>query len=449
MSQLPHGWKNVTLEDVTTYIQRGKSPKYTESSELPVINQKCVRWWGIDEEFLKFIDPSQWAQWSVERFLRPGDILWNSTGTGTIGRAAIFEGLSQFTKVVVDSHVTIVRCNSTCLPQYLHYYIRSPLVQNRIENMLVGSTNQVELSRTEILKTPIPLPPIAEQRRIVARLDSLLAQSKAARAELNKALALAKRQRQAVLAKAFSGELTQDANFNGKVNALELYNSIREKNIQEGKKKLNHTDAIVSPPFNIPSSWMWTNIGALFDVTIGGTPSRKIPSFWNGDIPWVSSGEVSFQRIQDTREKISQEGLLNSNAKLLPQGTVLLGMIGEGKTRGQAAILDLPATSNQNAAAIMCSKTPIPSEWVYYWLQASYAITRGDGVGGVQPALNSERVRQLLIPLAPLEEQKEIVKRIEAAFAQIETMENEAKKALALAERLEQATLAKAFQGQL
>jgi len=315
--------------------------------------------------------------------------------------------------------------------------------------MLVGSTNQVELSRTEILKTPIPLPPIEEQRRIVARLDSLLAQSKAARAELNKALALAKRQRQAVLAKAFSGELTQDANFNGKVNALELYNSIREKNIQEGKKKLNHTDVIVSPPFNIPSSWMWTNIGALFDVTIGGTPSRKIPSFWNGDIPWVSSGEVSFQRIQDTREKISQEGLLNSNAKLLPQGTVLLGMIGEGKTRGQAAILDLPATSNQNAAAIMCSKTPIPSEWVYYWLQASYAITRGDGVGGVQPALNSERVRQLLIPLAPLEEQKEIVKRIEAAFAQIETMENEAKKALALAERLEQATLAKAFQGQL
>lgn len=443
MSQLPAGWESKKIKDVVKAFDTVDPHKFPQQSFTYIDIS------AIDNETQRIVEPKTFlgkdAPSRARRIVQTDDVLFSTVRTYLKNIAMVPPHLNS---ALTSTGIAVLRSNGAVEPEFLFRWVCSPDFLSRLNPEMDG-TLYPAVTDKDVLEQHIPLPPIAEQRRIVARLDSLLAQSKAARAELNKALALAKRQRQAVLAKAFSGELTQDANFNGKVNALELYNSIREKNIQEGKKKLNHTDVIVSPPFNIPSSWMWTNIGALFDVTIGGTPSRKIPSFWNGDIPWVSSGEVSFQRIQDTREKISQEGLLNSNAKLLPQGTVLLGMIGEGKTRGQAAILDLPATSNQNAAAIMCSKTPIPSEWVYYWLQASYAITRGDGVGGVQPALNSERVRQLLIPLAPLEEQKEIVKRIEAAFAQIETMENEAKKALALAERLEQATLAKAFQGQL
>ncbi len=93
MSELPSGWAEVTIEQVADYVQRGKSPKYIEHSDLPVINQKCIRWWGVDEEYLKFVHPDQWGSWTEERFVRPGDILWNSTGTGTVGRACLFRGL--------------------------------------------------------------------------------------------------------------------------------------------------------------------------------------------------------------------------------------------------------------------------------------------------------------------------------------------------------------------
>ena len=113
-------------------------------------------------------------------------MLWNSTGTGTIGRAALFIKLKGYEKAVVDSHVTIVRCSKGCLPYYLHYFVRSPLIQGRIEEMHTGSTNQVELSREEVLRTSIPLPPLNEQRRIVAKLDSLFAHSRRAREELER-----------------------------------------------------------------------------------------------------------------------------------------------------------------------------------------------------------------------------------------------------------------------
>jgi type I restriction enzyme S subunit len=127
----------------------------------------------------------------------------------------------------------------------------------------------------------------------------------------------------------------------------------------------------------LPNGWAWVNIGYLFDVKIGATPSRQKDEYWNGNVPWVSSGEVAFGRIKSTREKITVEGLNNSSAKLNPTGTVLLAMIGEGRTRGQAAILDIAAANNQNAAAILCSHTPIPPEWVFYWFMFRYEETRG------------------------------------------------------------------------
>ena len=89
-------------------------------------------------------------------------------------------------------------------------------------------------------------------------------------------------------------------------------------------------------------------LGTLFEISLGGTPSRKKQEYWNGDIPWVSSGEVAFSRIKRTREQITDVGLRDSSARLNPPGTVLLAMIGEGKTRGQPAILDIAASNNQN-----------------------------------------------------------------------------------------------------
>src|SRR5262249_14153426 len=158
----------------------------------------------------KYVDPSQWDAWGAERFLRAGDVLWNSTGTGTIGRASLYIGLKTSPQPVADSHVTIVRPNGAILGQYLHRLIQSPSVQSKIDDMQSGSTNQVELSKSEVLNTHVPLSPLPEQRRIVAKIDSLSAKSKRARDHLDHIPRLVEKYKQAILAAAFRGELTRE-----------------------------------------------------------------------------------------------------------------------------------------------------------------------------------------------------------------------------------------------
>lgn len=209
LPKLLEGWVTTTIGEIADYVQRGKSPKYTDWSELPVVNQKSVRWHEIDSKHLKFIHPDQWSQWGQERFLQEGDILWNSTGTGTIGRAAIFTGLAGYSRSVADSHVTVVR-TEIYDSKLLHFWIMSPVIQGKIASMHVGSTNQVELSRSEVLKTKVPFPLLNEQRRIVTKIEVLRALSQRAKEALEAIPPLLDQFRQSVLAAAFRGDLTAD-----------------------------------------------------------------------------------------------------------------------------------------------------------------------------------------------------------------------------------------------
>jgi len=197
------------FKDITVYIQRGKSPKYATHSNFPVINQKCIRWRGIDLEFLKYLDPNESHKWSQERYLQTGDILWNSTGTGTIGRASIYK--ENIKNAVADSHVTIIRLPThQILPEYVLYFIMSPYVQKNIESMQSGSTDQVELGKTVIEETKIPLPPFVEQKRIVAKIEELFSEIDKGIENLLKAQELLKAYRQSLLKNAFEGKLTAE-----------------------------------------------------------------------------------------------------------------------------------------------------------------------------------------------------------------------------------------------
>lgn len=138
---IPKDWIWVKMNDVASYIQRGKSPKYVESSSVPVISQKCVRWEGLDMKPCRFIDESTLPKYQQVRFLKNEDVLWNSTGDGTVGRACLYKS-SQDQKVVADSHVTVIR--SIEAGPFLNYLIASRFVQ---DNLLVqGSTKQTELN---------------------------------------------------------------------------------------------------------------------------------------------------------------------------------------------------------------------------------------------------------------------------------------------------------------
>ncbi|MBF4264946.1 hypothetical protein EAY73_24355, partial [Vibrio anguillarum] len=132
--------------------------------------------------------------------MRAGDILWNSTGTGTIGRACLLDEAEAAKAKVVDSHVTIVRSNTTkVIPSYLFYWIKSPKIQFEIASLYTGTTNQVELSKSKVLDTEIPLAPLAEQSRIVEKLDSIFEKLGMAQSRLEKVPLLLKRFRRVVI----------------------------------------------------------------------------------------------------------------------------------------------------------------------------------------------------------------------------------------------------------
>jgi type I restriction enzyme, S subunit len=199
MSELPDSWAWSTIGELTAYIQRGKSPKYTEHSTLPVINQKCIRWNKLELQHLKFIHPDQFDAWDQARFISPGDILWNSTGTGTVGRAYLVAQQDCVPPKVVDSHVTIVRAVPEVEARYLFNWIKGPAVQERIVEMCDGTTNQIELSRGAIAETQVPVAPAREQSRIADELDTLLARVNACNDRFDAIPALLKRFRETVL----------------------------------------------------------------------------------------------------------------------------------------------------------------------------------------------------------------------------------------------------------
>lgn len=131
-SELSTSWAWATIGEVTQYIQRGKSPKYADQSELAVINQKCIHWNELLLQHLKYIHPDQIDMWDESRFIKPGDVLWNSTGTGTVGRAYLVKEADCTPPKVVDSHVTIVRPVAGVDARYLFNWIKSPIVQSKI-----------------------------------------------------------------------------------------------------------------------------------------------------------------------------------------------------------------------------------------------------------------------------------------------------------------------------
>ena len=276
------------------------------------------------------------------------------------------------------------------------------------------------VSFDQIGKFEILIPPPLEQRRIVAKIEELFSELAKGVESLETARAQLKIYRQAVLKHAFEGKLTakwREENKDKLEKPEQLLARIKqerearyERQLQEwkaavkeweesgksGKKPSNPrllslpeplTDMERSVLPEISGLWRWVKVGDLFSVYVGATPSRKNQRYWNGEINWISSGEVCFATINRTGETITQEGLANTSTEVHPIGTVMLGMIGEGKTRGQAAITNIEACHNQNTAAIRVSESDIQPEYVYYYLLYRYEHTRRIGSGNNQKAL--------------------------------------------------------------
>ena len=341
--------------------------------------------------------------------------------------------------VCIGRGLAAIRPDDSLDLKYLLYYFR--YFETQLSAKGTGTTFKA-INQKLIKNLEIPIPPLNEQFRIVARIEELFSELDKAVGTLKTTKEQLEVYRQAVLKAAFEGKYTKWWRKNHNVSANGEYCELRKEN-QVFKDTSGDENEL---SLNIPDEWMKVRLGEIFDVEVGATPSRQHAEYWNGSISWVSSGEVRFTTINKTREMITDIGLKNASTNLQPIGTVLLAMIGEGKTRGQSAILNIPAAHNQNTAAILVSKTLCQPKYIYYFLQLNYENTRRVGSGNNQKALNKERVRAIRVPFAPIAEQSIIVKEIEKRLSICENIEQTVNTALAQADAMRQSILKQAFE---
>jgi len=197
---------------------------------------------------------------------------------------------------------------------------------------------------------------------------------------------------------------------------------------------------------NIPKHWQVKKLGEVCNTTSGGTPSRGNKGYYEGTIPWVKSGELDKGLILDTEEKISDEAIKNSSAKVFPKGTLLIALY--GATIGKLAFLGVDAATNQAVCGIYKNEN-IDSDYLYHFLFSKKPSLIKQGIGGAQPNISQGILKNLDIPIPPLPEQLAIVSKIEELLSDLENGKQQLLTAQQQLKVYRQSLLKAAFDGKL
>jgi type I restriction enzyme S subunit len=217
------------------------------------------------------------------------------------------------------------------------------------------------------------------------------------------------------------------------------------------KAKLNDANAEASPEpllslASLPVGWEWSRLGDICRTTSGGTPSRKYARYFSGNIPWVKSGELPDGVVTEVEERITEEAVTNSSAKLFPAGTLLIALY--GATVGKLGILKRDATTNQAVCAIFPPEH-LDMKYLFWYLRFVRPDLVAQAIGGAQPNISQGILRTLPIPVAPLDQQKQIVAEIEKQFSRLDEAVANLKRVKANLKRYKAAVLKAAVEGRL
>ena len=198
---------------------------------------------------------------------------------------------------------------------------------------------------------------------------------------------------------------------------------------------------------DLPTGWTATTLGAVADWASGGTPSRKRPDFFGGDIPWIKTGELTEKYIFDTEEMLTELGVKNSSAKVFPRGSVGIAMY--GATIGKVSIWGNSASTNQACAVARPINGVVSSEFLYHLLRSERDALVGEGKGGAQPNISQGILKAWPILLPPPNEQRRIVEKIEALFDEIDKGVESLRAAKSTLDLYHKSLLKSAFEGRL
>ncbi len=196
----------------------------------------------------------------------------------------------------------------------------------------------------------------------------------------------------------------------------------------------------------MPSGWEIVKLGQVCFTTSGGTPSRAQPNFYNGTIPWIKSGELDKGLILDSEEKITEDAIKNSSAKIFPKGTLLIALY--GATIGKLAFLGVDSATNQAVCGIYKNEI-INSKYLFQFLFYSKQHLVKQSIGGAQPNISQGILKNLEIPLAPFKEQERILEKLEELFSDLDKGIESLEKAQQRLKVYRNAVLKWAFEGKL
>lgn len=394
-------WEIKKLGDLVTQINglwKGKKE--------PFINVAVIRNTNFSKDCKLKLDDVEYLDVELKQYssrkLQGGDIIIEKSGGSDkqpVGRPILFNiedgeySFSNFTSTLRIKDLLQVSA------EYLQQYLYFRWLNGDTRNLQSHTTGIHNLDFKAYLNFDIILPPLEEQKRIVKILDEKFAQLETIKTNAQTNLENAKDLFQSQLTKAFSN-----------------------------------------------TTWEKKRLGDAFYVKSGGTPSRSKKEYWNGDIPWYSSGELGNRYTTNSERNINSLAIDNSNAKLFPKGSLLIGMYDTAAMK--MSILDRDATFNQAIAGVKpCEEYNL--QFIRLYLDSikteMFELRRGTR----QKNLSLEKIKEIKIPLPPLPEQKRIVKELDTLSEKVRQLQEIYTKQIANCDELKQSYLQKAFEGEL
>ncbi len=420
--EIPDSWEWVRLKTISRSITDGDHmPPPKNDSGIPFLVISNIIKGYIDFSNTRFVPQSYFDKITPDRKAEKGDVLF--TVTGSYGKAVLNKTDSTF---CFQRHIALVK--PLIYSAFVEVILNSPYIKAECDDKATGMA-QKTVGIDTLRSFVIPLPPLVEQKRIVAKIEELLPKVKEygkAQDALNKLNAeLPERLKKSILQEAIEGRLVPQDPYDEPASVLlDKIRKEKEQLVKEGK--LKKKDLIETPisedeiPFEIPESWEWCRIKQLYETTSGGTPEKGHPEYYGGKIPWVKVGDLISKYIGRTDECITEEGLSHSSAKLFPKGTILVAMYCNDAI-GKSSIIDLPMTTNQAICGLFPNKY-VYTDYIYYTIQANRSLLQEKAAGGAQKNINQKIVNDMIIPLPPLAEQHRIVEKLEQLLGEIDKL---------------------------
>jgi type I restriction enzyme S subunit len=453
MSELPTGWSKASMHDIAN-IQLGKMLDAAKNKGVPVpyLRNVNVRWGSFD---LSDVFEMRMTKEEQEIYsIHDGDVLICEGGEP--GRAAVW--CSGQTNIKFQKALHRARTYTGVAPEFVALYMQHAATGGDLESRFTGTTIK-HLPLTAIRKVPIPVPPSSEQKRIVAKVESLSAKSRRASEQLDYIPRLVEKYKQAILAAAFRGELTRGwrpgRNISISVEQLEAVRSkVWKAEHEQGRVGGRYKTAESidwQPTIEVPTGWTWASVDQIsFLIQYGSSAKTNEDST---GVAILRMGNIQDGTLDLTSLKFLPEDHDEFPALLLEKGDVIFNRTNSAELVGKTAVYEGEPQKASFASYLIrvrcCGLLPtllsgyINSAYGRDWV----ASVVNQQVG--QANVNGTKLRRLGIPIMPPEEQAEIVRRVESAFAWVNRLASETTSARKLIDHLDQAILAKAFRGEL